>query len=173
MATLQGYTDGSYDYRQMYNIKDTQGPLPKPVIKINTLLDALQQNVQCSEFAKMVMSLPDMAARFNNSQANFTVFVPLSDIRIPSNDSYHTRQFVLLHTLERAYPYKFLATARMMTLDTRLPGTKILVENLGNPKPLLNRHAQILGQQIVGNAVIYYIDRALQLDTNPLSNIDI
>lgn len=173
MASLQGYMDGSYDYKQMYNIKDIRGPLPKPVIHKNTLLDALHSNPKCLEFARMVMSLPDMSAKFNNSQANFTVFVPLSDMYLPSNDSYHVRQLILLHTLEHAYTYQFLASSRMMWLNTRLPGTKLLIENLGTPRTMINRHAQILGQQMVGNAVIYFIDQSLRLDENPLASIDI
>jgi hypothetical protein len=171
MATLHGYMDGSYDYRQMYNIKDLKGPLPIPLIKENTLLGALNSNPNCVEFTKLVMSLPDMAARFNCSQASFTVFVPLSGICLDTTDSYRIRQFILLHTLNHAYPYKFLATSPMMIIDTRLPGTKILVENLGTPRTILNRHVQIVAAETVGDAVIYYIDHSLCLDRNPLSNV--
>jgi len=173
MTTLHGYTDGSYDYRQMYNIKDIKGPLPTQIIRENTLLKALNDNPKCAEFARIIMSLPDMAARFNSSQANFTVFVPISELCIRTNDQYKNRQFILLHTLEHAYPYTFISSMSMSLLDSRLPGTKILIENLGTPYPVLNRQSQILGSQIVGNAIIYYIDKSLCLDGNPLTNVDI
>lgn len=172
MATLHGYTDGSYDYKQKYNIKDLKGPLPYPVIHKNTLLGALNDNPDCLDFATIVKSIPEMAAKFNNIQASFTLFVPLK-VLIHSRDSYKLRQFILLHTVEHALPYPFLSRTRMMYINSRLPGTKILVENLGSATPLLDRHSHIIGQQTVGNAVIYYIDESLLLDNNPLSNIDI
>ena len=165
MTTLQGYTDGSYDYRQMYDIKDLKGPLPQPTIRCDTLLGALSENPYCHEFTKIVKAVPEMAALFNDSQSSFTLFVPLSDLPSWKADSYFLRKFILLHTLDRPLPYKFLATSPMMYVNTRLPDVRILVENLNTLKPLLNRSATILGQQVVGNAVIYYISQSLHDQT--------
>jgi hypothetical protein len=168
MTSLYG-TDPSYDYKQTYNIKDLKGNLPLPVIRKDTLWDALVSNNQCSDFTNLVGGLPEFASIFNCSQADFTVFVPISGI--PAMEYYKARQFILLHTLPRTLPYKFLQRTRMMTIDTRLPGTRIMVDNLETVTPRLNGQSQIIGQQIVGNAVIYYIDIPLSLDGNPLSNI--
>jgi uncharacterized surface protein with fasciclin (FAS1) repeats len=168
MTSMHGYMDGSYDYKQMYDIKDLKGKLPLPVINENTLLGALVSNPRCSEFTQLVKSIPDIAAKFNGIQSDFTLFVPLSlDFTTLESDSYKVRQFLFLHMLEHAVPYQFLSTTRMMYLTSRLCGTRILVENLTTPNPLLNKTSMIVGQQLVGNAVIYFIDKPLRLDGNP------
>lgn len=173
MASLQGFMDGSYDYKQFYNIKDLAGPLPKPAIHCNTLLGALEKNKDCIQFVSLLKSLP-MSAIYNNNQASFTLFVPIANYcNVNINDSYKVRQFILLHTLEHAVSYPFLKSSKGMLLNTRLPGSNILVENIYTDTPLLNRQSKILGQQIVGNSVIYFIDVPLCLDQNPLSNVDI
>lgn len=167
MTTLHGYTDGSYDMKQMYDIKDTRGKLPLPVVDKNSLLGALFSNPKCAEFAALVKSIPDIAAKFNSIQADFTLFVPLTlDLVTAQTDSYKVRQFIFLHMLEHAIPPALLATTRMMYLTSRLCGTRILVENSGT-STTLNRCATVVGQELVGNAVIFYIDRSLRLDGNP------
>ncbi len=162
MTSLYG-TDPSYDYRQTYDIKDLKGPLPKPVIQKNTLLGALIGNPQCESFSKFIISVPQFASLFNCSQADFTLFVPLSPL--PQMDYYKARQFILLHSLQHSFPLQFLKGSRMMTVDSRLAGHRILVDNLdvSNP-PRLNGTSHIVGQQIVGNAVIYFIDLPLSED---------
>jgi len=150
-----------------------KGPLPKPIIKCNTLLGALEKNKDCIEFVSLLKSLP-MSAVYNGVQASFTLFVPISNTcNVNINDSYKVRQFILLHTLEHSVSYPFLKGSKAMLLNTRLPGTSILVENIYTDTPLLNRQSRVLGQQIVGNAVIYFIDNPLCVDQNPMSNIDI
>lgn len=171
MTTLQGFTDGSYDYKHMYNIKDLRGPLPIPVVHDNTLLSYLMSSPEFEPFLALVEKA-GLSGKFNSIQADFTVFVPTQGV--PTNvSSYEAKQIVLSHLLERTLSFGFLRSSRMMYLDTRIPSSRILVENFG-PMPLLNRQSQVIGKKQVGHAIVFIIDRALTpCLSNPLINIDI
>lgn len=171
MTSLQGYMDGSRDYKQMYNIKDLRGNLPKPVLKQNTIFNALGNNEQGTAFFSLLEKVPELAAKYNSIQADFTVFVPIN-VESDNLDYYKARQLILFHTLERTLSVKFLQNSRAMVINTLIPGSRILVENI-NGSTILNRSAIIVGVQYVGNAVLYYIDNALRMDANPNSNMDI
>lgn len=171
MATIQGFTDGSYDYKHMYNIKDLHGPFPIPKFNPNTLLGYLHS--ENHPFADIIERTP-LAATYNDPQGDFSLFVPsFIDEQTKRLDSYHLRQLVLYHTLEHAVPYQFLSTSGCMKVATRLPGSRLIVENINVPTPFINRCAQVTGYTQIGNASIFFINRVLKMDNNPLSNSDI
>jgi uncharacterized surface protein with fasciclin (FAS1) repeats len=171
MASAQGFTDGSYDYKHMYNIKDINGPHPIPKFNTDTILGYLHNHN--FEFAKIIEST-DMAGKYNDIQADFSLFVPMI---IPewahTLDAYKLKQLVLYHTLEHAVAYEFLKSSGAMFVNTRLPGSRLLVENVYTQTPRINNYTQILGYKQVGNAILFFIDKTLPLDNNPISNIDI
>lgn len=173
MTTLQGFTDGSYDYKHMYNIKDLNGPAPVPVIHGDTLLSFLASSSKYTPFMHLVEKA-GLAGKLNSKQAAFTLFVPVGMNDIATKvDMLTAKKIVLGHMLERTIPYPFILSSRMMYLDTRIQTTRILVENYG-AAPILNREASIIGHSKVGNAIVYLIDNPLSIDRqNPLVNIDI
>lgn len=167
MSSLYG-TDPSYNYTHMYNIKDLRGTLPTPTWDQNTLLGFL--HFKQHPFAEII-GKTHLAGTYNSPQADFSLFVPTYiDTTL---DSYKLRQLVLYHTLEHAVPYKFLTSSGMMKVSTRIPGARIIVENVGLKTPLINGCSRVIGTDKVGNANIFYIDKPLWLDSNPLSNSDI
>jgi hypothetical protein len=154
MATMQGYMDGSYDYKQKYNIKDLPGPLPLPVVKKNTLMGAILSNPKCSDFAE-ILNKSQMAGKFNDIQSAFTVFVPLNPLETEHRDPFW---YIMTHTLEHPLPHKYLDSAGAMYINTMNPRNRLLLEN--TPQGLcINKSAMIVAMQLVGNAVIYYVDR--------------
>ncbi len=156
MTSMYG-TDPSFDIRQTYDIKDLRGDLPIPVVHPNTILSVLISGHD--EFVKILTLLPDIIALLNDTQSTWTIFVPYS---IPIiTDSYKARQFVLRHILPRALSYPFLRSTKAMLLDTKLNGTRILVENDMNTT-FLNKCSRVLDQQIVGKSVLYGIDIPLR-----------
>lgn len=166
---MHGYTDGSYDYKQKYDIKDLRGPLPKPVIYPNTILNTLVKRQDCQGFTNAVMSIPDISARFNDTQSSMTLFVPVYHY-IPSGNSFTERQRILLHSLEYALAPSFFEHSRMIYVNTKLTGSKVLVESI-NGVVVLDRHAQIISSEPVGSNMIYYITQPLVLDGNPLADM--
>lgn len=176
MASLYG-TDPSYDYSHMYNIKDLRGELPKPVLKPGTILYALHQHGSCSKFIELV-SKAGLAGVFNDKQANFTVFAPIDDsidcMWLKSVSSFKAKQYVLYHTLDHAVAPSFLRSSKAMYLNTRIPGSRLFVENYNEVPPLINRISRVIECPIVlDSSVVYVVDRVLHIDGNPLSNIDI
>jgi len=160
----------------MYNIKDLNGPLPGRIIHRETLLGALEDMPQCSQFLQILKSLP-ISALYNDEQADFTIFVPVNNEiagKLPVHSYYEARQFILLHSLEHAVSLSFLRSSMGMLLNTRLSGSRVLCEfQRGMQAPLLNRSSSILGYRQVANANIFVIDLPLALDNNPLANPDI
>jgi len=174
MASIQGFTDGSYDYKHMRRVHDLRGPLPYPTVNPNSILGFLKEHNQ--SFGGVIASVRRLAAQYNDIQATFTLLVPLNVPHVVRNMSeLERRNLILAHTLERAVPYNFLTSAGVMWINTRIPGDRILVDNRTTESPLLNNHARVLGYDSVpgSRATIIYIDQMLPLQDNPLSNIDI
>lgn len=168
MASLHGFTDGSYDYKQSYIFNQTP---EYPNLDPNTLLGFLVS--EGNPFAEIV-SRTDLKHKYANKQADFTLLVP-SNLQewLNVQDSYKLKQFVLYHTLERTIGARFFQSSPAMMINTRLPGSRIVAENFPNSNPVLNRESTIIGEHRVGNANIIFIDNALSLDINPMTNVDI
>lgn len=168
MASLHGFTDGSYDYKQTYIFNTTP---QESSFDPESLLEFLVS--QGNPFAEII-SRTDLKHKYANKQADFTLFVP-SNIQdwLNVRDTYKLKQLVLYHSLERTIGARFLQSSPAMMINTRLPGSRIVVENFTNSNPVLNRESQIIGEQRIGNANIIYIDNTLSLDENPMTNIDI
>lgn len=166
MASIHGFTDGSFDYKHMYNIKDRNGPLPYPTINPDTIFGTLalaKDKPYFQEFARLLIYLR-MDGIFNNSQANFTVFVPETTLGdLTDYDAYFLRKLVLYHTIQQAYPVEFLTKTKAMFIYPKLEGNRILVENIATPTPLLNRQAVIKDVQYVNGSAIYTISNYLQV----------
>lgn len=165
MASIHGFMDGSFDYKHMYNIKDRKGPLPYPTIHPNTLFGtlALSDKPYFVEFAKLLVYL-QIDGIFNNSQADFTLFVPETSLGdFTSYDSYFLQKLVKYHTIQQALPAPFLTRTQAMFIYPKLEGTRILVENISTPTPLLNREAVIKDMIVVNGSVIYVISNYLHV----------
>ena len=177
MASSHGYFDGSYDYKQMYDIKDINGPLPVPSFNPHTLLGYL--HFQNTPFADII-SRTTLAGIYNDTHAQFTLFVPtVLPPNITTADSYFLRQLVLYHTLEHTIPLSVIQNTKCMRLNTRLNGSRILVENRPSSNAqtyqttLLNHKSTVLSHVSVGKSQIFFIDFPLVDSQNPMSNIDI
>ncbi len=169
---MQSYSDGSYDYKQMYTIQDRRGPLPECVANPNTIFYELFMNPALSKFRDIVNNT-GLVGTLNNIQGNFTIFVPIND-GIPDSyaldDSYAMRKLVLQHMLQSAVPPAFIKGSSGMLVDTRATGNQILIETRGEIS-MINGYSRIIGSKQVGNAFIYLIDKIIPLSSNPLSNI--
>lgn len=167
MTSLQGYTDGSYDYSHQYDITDFRGRLPGLQINMGSIFHFLVNHPKGLSMANLIAKT-QLAGFYNDPQASFTMFVPvqIND----SIDSYTAQQLVLVHSLPFAACYSFLKSSHMMFLDTRMTGRKILLENISTTTPTLDRCAQIISQVKVGKSMIYFITKPLRLDGNPLAN---
>jgi uncharacterized surface protein with fasciclin (FAS1) repeats len=176
MTSVQG-TDPSYNYSHMYDIKDLRGNLPTPVYNQGTILCALHQAGCFQNFIDLVTKA-GLAGIFNSKQTNITVFAPndeaLSACSVKGIDSFKAKQLVLYHTLEKSIPPSFLRSSKAMYLDTQVTGSRLLVENLRTPVPLINRCTHVVQCPIATvNSMIYPINKVLLMDNNPLSNISI
>ena len=153
MTSQYGYTDGSYDIKQKYNIRDLQGPLPRPIIKKGTILDALGTVPEAKQFRDLLMSIP-LSGIYNDTHACVTLFVPCTFP--PIKGDYEKRQFVLYHTLEKPVSLTFLRSSPKMLLNTRVEGETLLVEN-NNDVCTVNKQPLRAYQSVTG-AIIYYVD---------------
>lgn len=155
MTSVQG-TDPSMMYQ-------TESYLNReiPIIHKDTILGKLSLNPDCSSFASLIRTLPDMAAKLNHSQASITLFVPITNIKVM--DSYQARLFLQSHIVDK-HLLPIFFNKRFFYINSRLPYCKILSENMDG-MVLLNHRAFIVGNEIIGNSIIYYINNTL-IDTS-------
>lgn len=149
MTSLHAFSDGSVDYKQTYDIKDKCGPLPYSVLYPNTVLSLLA--LKSHPFLNVLLSVPARAALFNNTNFEFTLFVPQV---IPYLDQY--LQFIDRHCIDKHVPYPFLLSSSRLLLNTRNPHEKIIVEN-----GILNGRSRIMSQENIGKYTVYFIDYPL------------
>ncbi len=171
---MQSYSDGSYDYKQMYTIQDRKGPFPIPVVNPNTIFYELASNPDFSMFRSMV-ERTNLVGCMNNIQGSYTIFVPINSGIPPEYsqlNSYDVRRIVLQHMLETAIPSAFIRGSRGVQMDTRATGNQILVEsNPASGETMINRYSKIIGSKVIGRAIVYMIDRILPTSIDPLTNV--
>lgn len=189
MAYTATYQDGSLDYRQMYSIPDSRGPLPIPVVHQNTLMYGLFSDPNVSEFLKMV-NKTQLPGVLNKLQGDFTLFVPVNGgipVEYQCANEYLSRRIVLMHMLEHAVAFPFIQGSKSMLVNTRIPGSRLLVENYRNEPEIkslggiipgeyttmINRYSTILGWKQFGRGIIYYIDKMILPESNPLTNVSL
>jgi hypothetical protein len=114
----------------------------------------------------------------NDPRAKFTLFVPLNagvPPGVEALDNYTKRRIVLQHMLEKAVPRAFLTGSACMLVNTRVPGSALLITNgttaCGTPETRINDVCRVIGNRIVGTSQVFLLDRAIPTDTNPLSNV--
>lgn len=171
MVSLYGYHQ-SYDYKQMYDISDLRAPVPKPTLMEGGIMDFLSKNPQFSKFAYLI-TLADLTGIFNSLQAKFTLFITKDcDINLPESvftnmDKYTARQILLYNCTEKELYTRFLKSSMIMYINTRVTGSKLLVENLG-PNITINRIPMIGGDIQLINGVVHILS-----DINLPSNFEI
>lgn len=167
--TSNYYTDPSRDYTHMYNVKDIKGPLPQPVFNPNTLLGYLLTNPEVRDYFELIVSNKGMAGLYNNTQAEYTLFIPVDchNIRPDNQEAYAITKILEYHTLERIITPELLSSSGAILVNTRLSNTQILVENkiLGGKKhTFLNEgQARVVGYKKIGQSNIFFIDNILTL----------
>ncbi len=167
-------TDPSFDYRQMYDMTDRRGDLPLPVVHPNSIFYELATNPQLSMFKDMVEHT-GLVGVLNDPHAKFTLFAPLNT-GIPPHfqhfNNYTLRRIILQHMLEKAVPLVFLTSSQGMLVNTRVPGSSLLVRNM-NGATIINDFSRVVGNKIVGNCQIIFVDKIIPPDSNPLSNVSV
>lgn len=175
MTTMQGYTDGSYDYRQMYDMPDLRGSLPAPVVHEGTPMYALATTPECASFLGCVRRT-NMVGVLNSLQHRGTLFIPVSgpefDVLLAGLSDFECRQLVIRHSLEQPIPPVMIKGTRSGLFNTKQPSTNILVESQ-HGTTLLNRGSRIVGSLEIGQTYLYLIDRPLCSAPNPLGTISI
>jgi hypothetical protein len=163
MASLQGFTDGSYDYKQTYIFQTKSF---SPSYQPDSIMDFLTS--EQIPFAHIIEQT-DLKFKYGDRQADFTLFVPQNLGKwVDVTDTYKLKQFVLYHTLERTVGAVFLQSSPAMKINTRLPGSRIVVENIDGGLPILNRESRIVSEHRVGNANLIFIDNCLSFSDDPI-----
>jgi hypothetical protein len=170
MASNQGYMDGSYDFKHMYNIQDLKGSLPEPFINPNSIFGFLKQ-INCVQFTNLLETQP-IVGTYNDTQACHTVFAPMNlDLNyVLQLDDYKKRQLILYHTLPKPFSVQFLQSSKGMNLNTMQPGNNIYCSSI-NGDIYLNGYAKVLNYINTGKSSIFVIDKMLYPDVDPLSNM--
>lgn len=167
MASVHGYIE-SYDYRQMYDIKDWRGSIPKPTLCYNTLAQYLRENEDTQIFYYL-LTLTGMLGIFNSNQANVTLLVPsdkelkskIPDSLIKNMDKYTAREIVQYCTIPTKTPLAFFQNTPAKYVNTRIDSGTLLVENISG-QIYLDRMAKIIrGDIILDNGIIHIIDNLL------------
>lgn len=154
MATAQGYTDGSFDYKHMYNMIDLKGPLPRPVIHQYSILGVLYREEHMKIFFNMMVQTPLLAALYNDPNSSMTIFVPSDECNYGvTKDKY--RDFILSHTINYKLEPCTLFGSKMQYLNTKLNGYRLLIENIN--EPLLNGVGVIKSAIKVGKSIVYQV----------------
>ena len=156
MTSMQGFMDGSYGMRQMYNKFRCK---EKPVLDY-TILQGLSQNPMGKQFLSLITDLT-IRNMYNSAIIPYTLFVPV-DINTKGMDSYETRRFLLGHTCNHQLNFSFLKSSKGMYINSMIPDDRILVENVSKDttdSPLINSCSKIIGIQYIGKSCIYYLDK--------------
>jgi hypothetical protein len=176
MAAMQGYSDGSFDYKQMYAMHDSRGSLPIPIVHPGTLMYELKTVPEFATFAALVEHT-SLVGILNDPQASFTLFVPVNGGIPPewlTANSYDIRRCVMRHMLEKPLPPQVLRGSRCMMLDTRVTGHQLLSEyQPAADVVVLDGTSHVVAYKQIGQSVVYTLDRILPMDRNPLSNLSI
>lgn len=159
--SLQGFTSGRYDYRQMYDIKDIKGPLPYPELYENSMMGRLNKNDSYKSFVTLLKRYRRNGL-YNDLQANMTLFVPMNipNIEYLLQRSFEANKFIERHTLDFELPVSYIQGITTAWIKTRLPPYRILLDNRTS-EPLLNFNSRIVGVERTDNGTIYFIDNAL------------
>ena len=127
MASIHGFSDGSFDYKHMYQIADRRGPFPRPEIHAGTPLSILR-DVYPAYFA-FVADTP-LSRILNSTQATLSLFVPRAISpeaqALPSSLRY---RIALRHILPKAYPPVFVMRSRAINIATYQTGETIRIDN--------------------------------------------
>lgn len=163
MASIQGFMDGSFDFKHMYNIADAPGRLPQPTIIPNTIYSFLVQSKRpCFQQFAALLRWVQMDGMYNDTQACCTMFIFEQDLGdFKSYDSWNLSKMVMYHTCPTALPYEFLKGSKAMFIDTKLKTFRILVENINPEGTLLNRSSFIKEKIVINGSVIYVIPNVL------------
>jgi hypothetical protein len=145
MASIHGFSGGSYDLQHMYSRQDLKGPLPLPVIHQDTVIHYLYTN----GYTKFIDILKKggLAGVFNDKQTYNTLIIPEE---FPEHLSYYDTKLLLQqHILPRSVDCKFLKSGRLF-LDTL--GSRIMMD-----WPFIGgRH--IKDVKYAGNATLVFVD---------------
>jgi hypothetical protein len=182
MASIHGYIQDR-DLKQFYDIKDFRGSVPKATQRPWTLFSLLKSNKDFSYFTYLVEKAGlDGIFNSNTEFDTFTLFVP-SDLYLISRfdvnsiknmDRYTCREIVLYSSLDRQLYMPFLRSSPAMYINTRIPGSRILVENIkSDGVTRLNGCVNIIeGDIVCTNGVIHVVNNLLWPETFSISNTD-
>ncbi len=180
MAGIHGYIQDR-DLKQFYDIRDFRGSTPKATQRPWTLFSLLKSNKDFSYFAYLVEKAGlDGIFNSNTEFHTYTLFVP-SDISLRKRfdvnsfknmDLYTCREIVLYSSLDRQIYMPFLRSSPAMYINTRIPGSRILVENIkSDGVTTLDGCVKIIeGDIVCTNGVIHVTDNLLWPESFSISN---
>jgi hypothetical protein len=180
MASIHGYIEDR-DLKQFYDIRDWRGSVPKATQRPWTLFSLLKSNKDFFYFTYLVEKAGlDGIFNSNTEFDTYTLFVPSDtylvkrfDVNsIKNMDMYTAREIVLYSSLNRQIYMPFLRSSPAMYINTRIPGSRILVENIkSDGVTTLDGCVKIIEGDIVAtNGVIHVVNNLLWPKSFSISN---
>lgn len=153
---MQGFMDGAGDYRFLYPKK----PEKVLIYSDETIYGFLKNRNH--PMVDVLDKIPQLQSIYNSPQKDCTLFVPNNISGFTEMEDFLAlRKSIMYHTLDRPLSLDFLRSSGAMTVNTRLNGYTIMVENLTTNLPVLNRQAYVLDHVQVGDSNIIFINVCL------------
>lgn len=174
MASTHGFMDGSQNFRFKYKAQDnlatgsgSENINPATDVTLydpKTIIGVLQRN-QYTQHAFDILRKCGRLHELRTPLTAITIFVPLY-IKEPPRSMVERRRFFLAHTLKRVCLPDQLLGVDAMYLYTGLK--RVLCRDVAGTIILdVNPHRSIIGWEVIGNSIVYYIDEALVYRTLP------
>jgi hypothetical protein len=163
MASIHGYTDGSYDYKHMYSIPDRRGPLPELVYRPGSLLAYLDE-IQ-HPFLPVLMKTSTLVGRLNDPRFSGTIIIPrLFDSIQWDSLGLCERMNRIQQLIANVYlSDTFLQGSHGQTIPTRRHGMRWFVELESDGILRINQIAQVESTHSLGHHTL----QILHTDRDP------
>lgn len=157
----------SYNFNHMVSFVDYRpavGDEPKPCVEKNSIYHYLEANPQFSKF-KRIVDKAGMLGFLSNSQANFTVFVPMDKYltQIPEEffknmDIGLAKQIVKASCVDRKIDASLLVSNPVCYYNTKNPEMRLYITNIRN-KTRINNCVSVVEYNVnLSNGMIHLID---------------
>lgn len=153
----------SYNYLHMVDFVDYRGKKPLPPITKGSIYEFISHE-RYSKF-RTIVDRAGMRSQLNNSQADFTIFVPDNEFlkHIPCEyfknmDDGLARQILNSSTLRRRIDKLLLVASPVSYFATLDPRMRMYVTNISNVTKINNCVSVVKYDNILNNGIIHIID---------------
>lgn len=162
--TSVGPYNQSYSMSHMRYIRDINGSLPKRVFCPSSLTSILSGHGSFSKFAE-ILKKSDLEYILNDSQANFTLFVPTDDalrgMNVSLIDRAIARHIVQGSMMDNVITTDILASTLAAYYPTRAPPNRLMISNIKGEIFVGNCAQIIRGNVQAGNGIIHVVNKPI------------